>query len=197
MSTKLGNFLQRLGSRRSGAFESKPRIADLPLVFMHIPKTAGTALTAALSASLSPRHFVSGFDRVFFGDFNGFDTIDPALRQSIYLESKNLPANGDFVSGHISFSTLRRVYPAAQYFTVFREPVSRLLSFWLYWWSQTESQLRSWGDWANYVKRSRVPLGEFLCRQGNRRAHGQSLRAHVALASSVNSGQRFHRSTSR
>ena len=160
-----GDYLATMESDHKAALQPKPRMAELPLVFMHIPKTAGTAVTAALSASLSPRHFVSGFDRVLFGEFNGFDTIDPALRQSIYLESKNLPANGNFVSGHISFSTLRHVYPVAQYFTVLREPVSRLLSFWLYWRSQTESQLCSWGDWASYVKQSRGPVGEFLCRR--------------------------------
>ena len=162
--SKPGNFLQRLGFRRSNPLCTSRRV-DLPLVFMHVPKTAGTAVTRALCTSLSPRHFVSGFDRVFFGDFSDFDTIDPELRRSIYLEPADLPANGDLISGHISFSTLRQVYPGAQFLTVLREPVSRLLSFWLYWRSQTEDQLRSWGKWADYVKRNRGPLGEFLFRR--------------------------------
>ncbi len=162
MSTKLGNFLQRVGLRRAAPLKLNRYVAGERLVFMHVPKTAGTALTAALSTSLMPHRFVSGFDRVFFGDFDAFDTIDPKLRRSIYLEWESLPKNGDFVSGHISLSTLRKAYPVAQYFTVFREPVSRLLSFWLYWRSQTENQLRVWGDWAECVKRNRGPLNEFL-----------------------------------
>lgn len=159
---KFGDFLQRIGLRRVTPPERNRYAINVPLVFMHVPKTAGTALTAALSASLSPHRFVSGFDRVFFGDFNRFDTIDPELRRSIYRESGSLPTNGDFVSGHLSLSTLQQAYPLAQYVTVFREPVSRILSFWLYWRSQTENQLRVWGDWANCVKRNRGPLREFL-----------------------------------
>ena len=146
----------------SGNVRIEDFAADVPLVFMHVPKTAGTALTQALCASLSPRNFISGFDRVFFGDFRRFDTIDPELQRSIYLEPGSLPANADFVSGHISYSTLRQSYPHAQYFTVLREPVSRLLSFWLYWRSQTQAQLRVWGDWARCVERNRGPLSEFL-----------------------------------
>ncbi len=43
--------------------------------------------------------------------------------------------------------------------TVLREPVSRLMSLWLYWRAQTDEQLKPWGDWGD---RSRVPLREFL-----------------------------------
>jgi hypothetical protein len=37
-----------------------------PLAFMHIPKTAGMALSRALVATLSPSTFVEGFDLSHF-----------------------------------------------------------------------------------------------------------------------------------
>jgi hypothetical protein len=133
-----------------------------PLAFMHVPKTSGSALAGSLTVALQPRRTASGFDRVLFGGFDGFETIDPALRSSIHLEPESLPAEADFVLGHMSFSTLARRYGNAQHMTVLREPISRILSHWLYWRTQTDSHLEQWGDWGRLVARSRGPLREFL-----------------------------------
>src|ERR1700751_4128077 len=92
-------------------FGSQARISDLPLLFMHIPKTSGMALNSAFREALAPRRaLLLGYDRVVFGSFQSFDSMDPELRSRIYLDPADLPASLDFTRGHISFSTLLKSY---------------------------------------------------------------------------------------
>lgn len=133
---------------------------------MHIPKTAGVSLSKGLRESLRPPRVVETVhDRVLFGDFSDFDTIHPGIRRTIYLEPKDLPSDADFVEGHISFSTCLKRYPNSQHVTFLREPVSRILSYWVYWRSQSDDHLRLWGRWAERVRMARSPLAEFLSRK--------------------------------
>ncbi len=46
--------------------------------------------------------------------------------------------------------------------TVLREPVSRLLSHWMFWRKQQDDALAGWGGWGDYVRQARRPLGEFI-----------------------------------
>jgi hypothetical protein len=133
-----------------------------PLVFMHIPKTAGTALISGLADALRPGSLVSGFDRSVFGEFQDFSGMEDKLRHTIYLSPTAMPEQAELVAGHISFSSLKRSYGSAQFMTLFREPVSRLLSHWLYWRQQSDDALAGWGSWAERVKQSRQPLASFL-----------------------------------
>jgi hypothetical protein len=134
-------------------------------VFMHMPKASGMALTSGLIGAIAPRRAIAGgMDRVVFGDFQAFDSMDLEVKRRIYLDPASLPPDADFVSGHFSFSTLQQRYATAQYITVLREPVSRTLSHWLYWRTHSDDQLRPWGDWAELVKRSRGTLVDFLSR---------------------------------
>ena len=96
-----------------------------------------------------------------FGAFDRFDTFGAATRAAIFHTPGALP-DVDFVAGHISYTTLRARYPDAQLVTVLREPVSRLLSHWLYWRGHNDAQLAGWGAWAEIVKLSRGPLVAFL-----------------------------------
>lgn len=133
-----------------------------PLVFMHIPKSAGTSLNDALRTAIKPRSFFSAFDRSTFGTFNGFQSIAEEIRRAIVFDAAEIPRGVDLISGHMSFSTTSQAYPDAQFMTILREPVSRLMSFWLFWRSKRDENLVPWGGWADYVTKSRRPLREFL-----------------------------------
>lgn len=132
---------------------------------MHIPKTAGVALTDWLEKALTPERPVRGFDRVLYGGFHAFDTFAPGERNRVYVSPSDVPSDGDFVSAHMAFSTLLLRYDSANHLTVLREPVSRILSHWIFWRGTHEEYLTQIGGWAEYVKQARRPIQEFLCRE--------------------------------
>jgi hypothetical protein len=133
-----------------------------PLIFMHVPKCCGTSLIQALVAAGMARSAFAGFDGTLFGDFAAFESLSEQLRLSIYLNTKGLPKRTDFVAAHMSFSTLSHGFPGGQLLTLLREPMSRLLSLWLFWRSHTDEQLQDWGRWGDRVRNSRHPLVDFL-----------------------------------
>jgi len=133
-----------------------------PLFFMHIPKTAGTAITAALAATSSPRAVVAAFDHCLFGGFRAFETMSRPLQETIFAAAEQVPPDRDFIAGHFALSTLQAVSRNAQIMTVLREPCSRLLSHWQFWRQHTDDMLAGLGDWAPYVRLSRKPLVGFL-----------------------------------
>ncbi len=141
------------------------RRRDVPLAFMHVPKTAGTSLTRAMSPIAPGGCHIRGFDRSNFGTFEGFDDIPVAMRRLIYLHEDALPADAVTICGHFSYHTLRNRYPAAELVTVLREPTARLLSHWTYWRSLNWREFRRWGAaWSERVKLASLPLAEFLSR---------------------------------
>lgn len=133
-----------------------------PLVFMHIPKSAGTSLNDALRTAIEPRGFFSAFDRCNFGSFSDFESINESIRKAILFDPAQIPPRLDLISGHMSFSTTSQANPSAQFMTILREPVSRLMSFWLFWRSKRDENLAPWGGWADYVRKSRRSLREFV-----------------------------------
>jgi hypothetical protein len=133
-----------------------------PVVFMHIPKTSGTAIISGLATALAPATVVRGFDHSIFGSFRNFDSLDESIRCQIYASPACVPKNADLVAGHIALSTLCEAYPLAKRLTLLREPMSRLLSHWVFWRQHTEADLAAWGDWADRVRQSRKPLVDFL-----------------------------------
>jgi hypothetical protein len=140
--------------------------ASAPIVFMHIPKTSGTALASGLRDAVAPQRIIGGFDRVLFGGFRAFDSIQAHIRDTIYLDVSDVPADGDLVAAHMALSTLGSRYRAANYLTVLREPLSRILSHWLYWRSLSGDQLSLWGEWAEYMRQAMTSLEHFLsCRR--------------------------------
>lgn len=143
---------------------AKARAYDFvkPLIFMHVPKCSGTSLIRAVVAAGTAPSAFSGFDETLFGDFSAFESLSEQLRTSIYLDPNDLPRGAEFVAAHMSFVTLSRGFPEGRLLTLLREPVSRLLSLWLFWRSHTDEQLRDWGQWGNRVRRGRSPLVDFL-----------------------------------
>jgi hypothetical protein len=129
---------------------------------MHIPKTSGSSLIASLAASLAPGRVVRGYDRSIFGAFAGFDTLAPEIREMVLYGEPCAPSDTALLAGHMSLSTLRAAYPPSAVLTVLREPVSRLLSHWLYWRHFDDGALAGWGGWADYVRKSRGSFATFL-----------------------------------
>lgn len=133
-----------------------------PLIFNHIPKSAGTSLRQALAQAIGARETVEGFDRSLFGGFDDFESLAPILRATIVDTPEELPPSPQLVTGHYAPKTTRARYPGARHITVLREARSRLLSHWLFWRSHTHEQLAAWGSWADYVHKSKNPLLAFL-----------------------------------
>jgi hypothetical protein len=136
-------------------------------------------MTGALIKALGIPEVVGGFDRVLFGDYEDFHTLDPSIRLQVHLARDTLPA-ADFVSGHMAYSTLTQRFAAAQCMTVLREPISRILSHWLYWRGQSEEHLSLWGTWADRVRLARRPLAIFLS-EPSIAAHSDNLVVRMLL----------------
>jgi hypothetical protein len=134
----------------------------LPLVFTHIPKTAGTALTEGLISCLQPRSVYGGLDNFAFGSFRDFDAIPPRVRAQIAVSPSDLPADAEFVTGHITPSTTMARYPGAKHLTVLREPRVRVLSLWLFNAAHSDFMLRHWGVLKEWLRAARKPLPEYL-----------------------------------
>jgi hypothetical protein len=144
---------------------------------MHIPKSAGTSLNDALRTAIEPRGLFSALDRCNFGTFTGFQSIAEEKRRAIVFDAAEIPRGADLILGHMSFSTTSQAYPDAQFMAILREPVSRLMSFWLFWRSKVDENLVTWGGWGEYVRLSRRPLREFIrARDISCQVDNQSLR---------------------
>lgn len=148
--------------RREGAVVLMRYDERLPLVFNHIPKTAGTAFTASLSKAIADDKVVVGIDRCLFGNFTDFDSIPAPMRQMVFLSSDEIPRDMKLVTGHLAVSTTDAAYPTAQRLTLLREPRVRVLSHWMYFCSLTEEALRPLGALAKYVRKSHEGLDIFL-----------------------------------
>lgn len=104
-----------------------------PLAFMHIPKTSGISFVQGLREALAPAVTVGGFDHSLFSVGQDLDAVDSSVRRDIYPSSSSMPRRADLVARHFAISTLIDAYPNGQYVTILREPMSRVLSHWLYW----------------------------------------------------------------
>lgn len=145
----------------SPTFAQVGRQSDLALTVMHVPKAAGTSVTAAIAEALSGDVDNGGFDRSLFGQFCDYDGIDPNFSRHIRHNATDMPQR-KVVMGHYALTTLRAAYPQAQRVTFLREPITRILSFWVYWRSLGDDQLAMWGNWRDYIAISRSSLKVFL-----------------------------------
>jgi len=133
-----------------------------PLVFNHIPKTAGTSLGAALAQALQPQVAVQGIDTSLFGGYDDVDAVRPSMRGYIFLSPDDLPADATLVAGHIAPGTTSVRYPGADHITVLRVPQVRLLSQWLHSRSVSELSLRHWGPAGDAFRAGWRPLRDYL-----------------------------------
>ncbi|MFL6171352.1 MAG: sulfotransferase family 2 domain-containing protein [Marmoricola sp.] len=133
-----------------------------PLVFSHIPKTAGTSLTAALVDALKPQVFVQGMDTSLAGGFDDFEDFSQVARDMMYLTPDELPADATLVAGHIGPYTTMTRYPGADHITFLRNPRSRILSQWMHSRAVTEFDIRHFGSGAESFRVGWKPLVQYL-----------------------------------
>jgi hypothetical protein len=145
-------------------FEKKNQktFAPGPLIFLHIPKCSGIAVSAALLAVERPPRVFFGFDRAFFGGFRDFESVSAENRAFIHLSPDSIPRDEKFVRAHMALSTLRTAYPAGRFMTVLREPVTRLLSHFAFWRGFPADDTAAWGGWAARSGLAHGPLAAFL-----------------------------------
>ena len=148
--------------RRTGGTQAARRRWSRPLSFMHIPKSAGTAVACELKRMFLPEEIIGNcFDRSMFGAFDNYVSMERTLRTCIFDGPDRLPPGCSLVAGHLSYATLAAAYPEAELFTLLREPTARLLSLWLFWRQHTDADLAPWGTWADCVRLSRKSLETF------------------------------------
>jgi hypothetical protein len=133
-----------------------------PLVFNHVPKTAGTSLSIALLDALTPKFPFNAIGAAALGTFTDVDQLSPQTRAMLVMSPSDIPAQADAVFGHVAPSVTRQRFPELFQLTILREPRSRLVSHWLYSRAHTNAMLRHLGGWGEYVKQARAPLPEFL-----------------------------------
>ncbi|WP_124472484.1 sulfotransferase family 2 domain-containing protein [Burkholderia contaminans] len=142
-------------------FKNESRNDEKPLAIMHIPKTAGTSVITGISQSLKTNDEVRGIDRLLLGTFDRISEFDAEVAQTIHLDERTMPES-KLIMGHFSYSTLTNRYPHAQLLTFLREPLSRLLSHWVYWRCMSDEYLLRWESWRDCIELSRGTLKAFL-----------------------------------
>jgi hypothetical protein len=107
-----------------------PRQAPPLWLFVHVPKTAGSSLAADLAALLPPYRSIH---------IDHLDRSRPAPERYDAATEAFIAAQGAspcrFASGHVQFRHVQRILaalPGTALFTMLREPVSRLVSDYLY-----------------------------------------------------------------
>ena len=89
------------------------------IIFLHIPKTAGSTLNYILDAHYTPENSYATSQTWLHpdGSLDGFDALTEAQRAKIEL-----------LNGHMGFGLHCRLPRPARYITVLRDPVERVLS---------------------------------------------------------------------
>jgi hypothetical protein len=142
---------------------SIPYDPNRPVAYMHVPKAAGTSTTRMLALALKIPRSRFQFDRYHFGRIKRPELIAPDCRARVCFDPSELLTEKNFLAGHFSLSTLIEGCPTAQYISTFREPVSRILSSWLFNRRVTDEQIEPWGDeWAAIMHQARGTLMDFL-----------------------------------
>ncbi len=133
-----------------------------PKCFLHVPKSGGSSVHAALELALPPGSLAPRrFDSAFSGTAEDVALLRRETRDLIAFEPHEVRELGRYraVSGHFALDTLLQVTDAGSVATVLREPRARLLSLYLYW------RVPGIGDsWAPHKtpEHAHRPLQEFL-----------------------------------
>ena len=133
-----------------------------PLVFCHIPKSAGSSLQAALIKALQPERVAGGVDLALLGGYD-LDGLSAKTRSSFIFSPEELPADATLVTGHLSPGTTMSRFPDADHMTTLRSPRLRVVSQWIHSRALSEFDLRHWGGSAGVAFRAgRQPFLEYL-----------------------------------
>jgi hypothetical protein len=107
-----------------------------PTCFLHIPKSGGSSVHAALERALPPGSLAPRrMDMSSVADFDDFERLRPQARALLALEPYEVRDLRRYrvVSGHFFLATLLQITDAASIATVLREPRTRLLSLYMFW----------------------------------------------------------------
>jgi hypothetical protein len=132
------------------------------MCFLHIPKSAGSSIFAALEAALPPGSLApQRSDASLFCDFEHFELLPPEARSQVAASPGEIRSLGRYraVSGHFSLPTLLQITDASSICTVLREPRARLLSLYMYW--RTPGIGEGWVPYRVH-EHARHPLSKFL-----------------------------------
>ncbi len=132
-----------------------------PLVFCHIPKSAGTSLTAALVEVLKPERLVVGVDLTLLGGYE-LDGLSPIVQAGIIASPEDLPGDATLVAGHISPGTTMARFPDADHVTTLRNPRNRVASQWIHSRAMSEWDLRHWGSVGTAFRLGWLPFADYL-----------------------------------
>ena len=132
-----------------------------PLVFCHIPKSAGTSLSGALVQVLRPERLVVGADLSLVGGYQ-LDDLGATIGSGVIAAPQDLPADASLVAGHFSPGSTMQRFPDADHITTLRNPRSRVVSQWFHSRSLSEFDLRHWGTLAIAARLARLPFAEHL-----------------------------------
>lgn len=133
-----------------------------PLVFCHIPKSAGSSLRGALIEALHPEFVVSGVDLALLGGYDDLDALDDVASRTFVFSPEDLPADATLVAGHLSPGTTMMRFPDADHITTLRNPALRVVSQWIHTRSVSEFDLRHWEGLAGAFRVARRPLLDYL-----------------------------------
>ena len=134
-----------------------------PLVFSHIPKSAGTSLRAALAEALQSGRVVYGVDRSLVAGYDNIDGLRGPARDNFIMSPDELPLDATLVTGHISPGTTRARFPDADHVTTLRHPQLRVISQWTHGRALSDFDLRHFGGGtANAFRVARGSLKEYL-----------------------------------
>ena len=132
-----------------------------PLVFCHIPKSAGSSLRAALVDALQPTRGVYGVDLTLLGGYE-LDGLSDVVQSGIITSPQDLPDDATLVAGHISPGTTMARFPDADHITTLRNPRNRVASQWIHSRALSEFDLRHWGSVATAFRLGRLPFVDYL-----------------------------------
>jgi uncharacterized membrane protein YkvA (DUF1232 family) len=122
------------------------------VAFLHLEKTAGMSLVAALAEQFHPLQIDDDLRRAF--PPHVLTPLPPFLLPRVRRCA--------FVWGHYDLPSLRRLGPDRFTFTVLREPAARVVSLYLYWRGQAALDLGWNGMNQPVLAAQRLTLAEFL-----------------------------------
>ena len=131
----------------------------MKFVFLHIPKTAGTSLKAALDLRLGKTNIYADYLRPF-----AVPAFQRNLNAGWYAATHALPTE-PFIYGHfVNLKYLQwrgygfRPYPNVRYATFVREPLERALSNYIHWKNFPQLKHAKWQEF----NRDKWTLEQFL-----------------------------------
>lgn len=99
---------------------------QLPIIYLHIPKTAGTSFRKSAEQYFGPEQVLNDYGE-------DSSTTSEDIRSAIYDE-KNIEklrqagAKYRFLTGHFTLAKYREIFPDSPVVTFFRDPVQRVIS---------------------------------------------------------------------